>query len=445
VSEDLTNIDDANFGDEDYTTAIDDSKTEVGSAKSSKAVRIVLLVIVAAIAGFFFYSKSGDVIEEPVKEKKVDKDGKEIKVNVAKPPKESLAPIVEALDPDISESNAAVDVPDIDIPKLPPMDNIKIDLPKTEAIIPEFKAPDINVAQIGNKDTASITPNKQQAGDQTKQSNKKKDDFKSPDFADSDSPTGAAGGKKQQQSMMLLNSGGATQSSSNDYLINPTTFASIEATKVFHTDRTIIQGKIVEAVLETAINTDFPGSVRGLVSQDVYAETGRHILIPKGSRLIGSYSGSVDTGQTRVLISWERLIRPDAVDIAINSMSTDQFGRAGVPGNVDNKYLELFNNSILLSLITVGTAIALEGATGDSELSVTEEEDGDTTTSGSATDFAADEIINTISSTADTILSNMLNVTPTITVPQGTRINVFVNQDLVFPPAKSQNGLLILE
>ena len=132
---------------------------------------------------------------------------------------------------------------------------------------------------------------------------------------------------------------------------------------------------------------------------------------------------AVSSGQTRVAITWTRLIRPDSVDIAINSQATDQFGRAGVSGDVDNKYLELFNNSILLSMITIGTAIALEGATGNSEISVTEDDDGDETTSGSATDFAANEIIDSIGSTADEILTDLVNVEPTITVPQGTRIN----------------------
>ena len=81
--------------------------------------------------------------------------------------------------------------------------------------------------------------------------------------------------------MMLLNSGGATEGNTDSYTISETTFESVEATKVFHTDRTVIQGKIIDAVFETAINTDFEGSVRGLVTEDVYAETGRNIVIPK--------------------------------------------------------------------------------------------------------------------------------------------------------------------
>ncbi len=445
--EEITNVDDANFGDEEYTTNIDDTTSDVVGAKKSK-VATILLAGIALIAGaFFFLREPEDPNEEVVQEKKVDKDGKEIQLAVAKPPQEAIEPIVESLDPDISETKTTVEVPDIEVPKLPPMENVKIDLPKTESIVPEFKAPDINVEKAQDHTAnATISPSTNKDLNDKSSKNNSSDNLSSPDFVDSETGVPDGGGKSgQQPSMMLLNAGGATEGSSSGYNIASTTFTSVEATKVFNTNRTIIQGKIIEAVLETAINTDFPGSVRGVVADDVYAESGRDILIPKGSRLIGSYSGSVSNGQTRVAITWQRLIRPDSVDIAIDSQATDQFGRAGVPGNVDNKYLELFNNSILLSLITIGTAIALEGATGNSEISVTEDSDGDQTKSGSATDFAADEIINTINTTANTILSNMLNVQPTITVPQGTKINVFVNQDLVFPPSKSNNNSMIME
>ena len=355
MSQDLNNIDDTNFGDEDYTTSLDVETSSVASSKGSNAIVIILAIVAVIGVAFFMFSgdKDDEVVQEPVQEKKLDKDGNEVKVPVAAPPSEALQPIVEAIDPDITESNSVVEVPDIDIPKLPPMENVKIDLPKTEAIIPEFKTPDIAVTPaqpktIGNGSIAAPSVPGATGGS---------DDLaKAPDFA-SQEPSASG---KEQASMMLLNSGGAAESSNNTFVLEPSSFSSVSATKVYSTDRTIIQGKIIEAVLETAINTDFPGSVRGVVSQDVYAETGRNIMIPKGSRLIGSYSGSVESGQTRVLINWERLIRPDAVDIAINSPATDQFGRFGVPGDVDNKYLELFNNSILLSLITIGTAIALE-------------------------------------------------------------------------------------
>ena len=146
MADEITNVDDANFGDEEYTSSIDDSKSDVG-AKQSK-VAVVLFALIAIIAGaFFFLREPEDPNKEVVQEKKVDKDGNEIKVPIAKPPKEAIQPIVEALEePDINtEATSAVEVPDIEIPTLPPMENVKIDLPKTESIVPEFDTPDINV------------------------------------------------------------------------------------------------------------------------------------------------------------------------------------------------------------------------------------------------------------------------------------------------------------
>jgi type IV secretion system protein VirB10 len=76
------------------------------------------------------------------------------------------------------------------------------------------------------------------------------------------------------------------------------------ATKVGDLRNTIVEGKLVHAVLESAIDSDLPGSIRAIVSHDIYAEAGREILIPKGSRLVGAYNASIRRGQNRVFIIW---------------------------------------------------------------------------------------------------------------------------------------------
>ncbi len=157
------------------------------------------------------------------------------------------------------------------------------------------------------------------------------------------------------------------------------------------------------------------------------------ILIPKGSRLIGSYGTISSKSQVRVAIDWSRLIRPDAVDITINSPSTDQFGRSGVGGSVDRKYLQIFNNSILLSLITVGTALAADEITGARDQVSTSNNSGSTTTTTNSTNLATQEVIRNISTVAKNILQDALDNNPTITIPHGSRIKIFVNQDLIFP------------
>ena len=115
-------------------------------------------------------------------------------------------------------------------------------------------------------------------------------------------------------------------------------------------------------MLETAINTDLPGTLRAIVSRDVFAESGKEVMIPKGSRIIGTYNTGISRGQRRVMIVWTRLIRPDGLDIEIGSPGVDSLGRAGVEGDVDNKYAEIFSAAILTSVVTIGAATAAESA-----------------------------------------------------------------------------------
>ncbi len=218
----------------------------------------------------------------------------------------------------------------------------------------------------------------------------------------------------------------------------------VEASRAGDTDRMVAQGKIIDAVLETAINTDLSGILRAVVSRDVYAESGKIILIPKGSRLIGSYDTAVKRGQSRVYVIWNRVIRPDGIDMIITSPGSDLLGRAGVEGKVDNKYLEIFSNSILLSTLQVAFAYAAEEVTGADGVSEKENATGSVTTSGSPTDLAVADAVNQFGSTVKTITGDLVNVKPTITVDQGTRLKVFVNKDVIFPPEVTGGNTLVI-
>ncbi len=195
----------------------------------------------------------------------------------------------------------------------------------------------------------------------------------------------------------------------------------------------ITQGKLITAVLETAINTQIPGSVRGIVSRDVYGEAGSEVLIPKGSRLYGSYASTIAKGQGRVNISWTRLIRPDGVDLRISFNASDQFGRSGIPGEVDNKYSTIIAGSLLTSVLAVGSAAAANKILGDSGNVSTTTSNGSTTTTGSAANQAVADVTKTIIDTAGQIVNNSININPVITVPQGTKITVIVNSDMNLP------------
>jgi len=214
------------------------------------------------------------------------------------------------------------------------------------------------------------------------------------------------------------------------------------ATKLTNLQNTIAQGKIVNAVLETAINTDLPGTLRAIISRDVYAEAGRNVLIPKGSRLIGTYSTGILRGQKRVMIVWTRVLTPEGVDIAIGSPGVDSLGRAGMGGQVDNKFMESFSAAILTSIISLGVGIAADATISDSGSSTTNT-DGSSTSTGSAGASAANSAVNSLGAVGTDIVTNALDLRPTITVDQGSRINVFVNRDLIVPASKGSGSLFV--
>ena len=95
---------------------------------------------------------------------------------------------------------------------------------------------------------------------------------------------------------------------------------------------TVTQGTMIPAVLETAINTDVPGYVRAVVSQDVRSFDGTRVLVPRSSRLIGQYQSGLQAGQKRAYVIWTRLIRPDGVSVALASPGTGFDGSGGLAG-----------------------------------------------------------------------------------------------------------------
>lgn len=121
---------------------------------------------------------------------------------------------------------------------------------------------------------------------------------------------------------------------------------------------TIPKGTIVQAVLESALDSTRAGLVRAIISRDVYGFDGSRVLIPKGSRLIGDYKSDVAEGQKRVLVEWQRLMRPDGVIVNIKSPSADALGRAGIQGKTKSRFAKHFGEALFQSALTVGSAVA---------------------------------------------------------------------------------------
>jgi type IV secretion system protein VirB10 len=172
---------------------------------------------------------------------------------------------------------------------------------------------------------------------------------------------------------------------------------------------TVAQGTLIPAVLETAFDSTRPGFARAVVSRDVRGFDGTRILIPRGSRLTGEYRSDIQPGQKRALINWTRLLRPDGVTVALASPATDTLGRGGVSGHYNGHFWERFAGAILQSALDVGVNLATRAASSSVVVALP----GSTQTLSPA-------------------LLQSARIVPTITVPAGTSISVFVARDLDF-------------
>ena len=213
------------------------------------------------------------------------------------------------------------------------------------------------------------------------------------------------------------------------------------ATKNNRIDALIAQGTLIRGVLETALQSDLPGMVRAITTEDVWSFDGRRVLIPAGSRLVGEYKSGIAQGQTRVFIVWTRLLRADGVSVQLASIGTDSLGRAGNAGQVDNHYAERFGSAILLSI--VGGVAQFIGGLGQSNQqsqgqSYTDPATGQTitiqgnSTLGQARQIGATQTAQTLTNLANEALKNSINIPPTIHLEQGARVIVFVRRDLDF-------------
>lgn len=180
----------------------------------------------------------------------------------------------------------------------------------------------------------------------------------------------------------------------------------------------IQSGSVIPAALLTAVNSDLPGRVIAQVSAPVYdSVTGDHLLIPQGARLIGTYESENSYGDTRVFLSWDRLLMPNGVSLELAKMAaTDAAGSAGLGAKVDNH------------LGRVGGAIAVSAVL--SILANEAEDKDDQGFTRSLGDAAAQEAART----GSRIVDRELNLRPTLRVPAGAPVRVLVTDDILLEP-----------
>jgi type IV secretion system protein VirB10 len=177
-------------------------------------------------------------------------------------------------------------------------------------------------------------------------------------------------------------------------------------------------GSVIPAALLTGIRSDLPGQVTGQVTENVYdSPTGRYLLIPQGTKLIGVYDSQVSFGQSRVLLVWIRLIFPNGRSIVLERQpGADPEGYAGLEDQVDYHWGQLFMAAALSTLLGVGSEL---GA-GDNDSDIIR-----ALRRGSS---------DSLNQTGQQVVRRNLNIQPTLTIRPGFPVRVIVNRDLVLAP-----------
>jgi type IV secretory pathway VirB10-like protein len=197
---------------------------------------------------------------------------------------------------------------------------------------------------------------------------------------------------------------------------------------------TVMAGSILPAVLISGINSDLPGPILAQVSQNVLdSATGRSVLIPQGSRLIGEYQNASSYGQQRVQIAWQRLIFPNTASMNLPQMpGADQSGYAGFSDQANHHYLATFGTAAVMSLISAGqmvgqmATIGGGGSYGPYGYYQPNQWAMASQTAGSAASAQFGAL-------GQQTIGQGLSRPPTIEIRPGYQFDVMVTQDLVFP------------
>ncbi|NDK38446.1 secretion protein [Pseudoxanthomonas gei] len=194
-------------------------------------------------------------------------------------------------------------------------------------------------------------------------------------------------------------------------------------------DALLVRGTYIRCVLETRIVTDIPGFSSCVVTEPIYSINGRSLLLPKGSKISGKYNNAGATGE-RVAVIWDRITTPNGIDVNMASPGVDNLGSSGHPGKYNAHWGSRIASALMISLISDAFSYAAA-------------ENGPRTTT-----IANGNVIETPfeSSTARTMerlanqaLDKSINRPPTVTINQGTVVNVYVARDVDFSGVLARN------
>ena len=183
----------------------------------------------------------------------------------------------------------------------------------------------------------------------------------------------------------------------------------------------VMAGTVIAAALVTGIKSDLPGDVIATVTEPVYdTATGKFLLIPQGSRILGRYNSQVSYGQSRVQMVWNRIILPDTSSLTLdNLMGTDPAGYAGVEDEIDRHWGRILAGAALTTLLGVGAELAAPENRQDGSRIIIAGRDG---------------LQDSVNQVGQEMTRRNMNIQPTLTARPGLPIRVMVARDLVLQP-----------
>lgn len=186
-------------------------------------------------------------------------------------------------------------------------------------------------------------------------------------------------------------------------------------------------GTIIPAALITGINTDLPGMVIARVTSNIYSSQGRHLLIPAGTRIFATYNSSVTYAQDRVQIAWNKMIRPDGLEVDFgNFTGVDAQGYSGYDARRNEhpfEYLKALGLIAAFSFIESGVDCATNSRDTSSIYT-------------SMVNTATDEVYKEFSKVTGKMVDRALDIQPTLTIEPGTIVNIITNVSMVLPVAE---------
>jgi len=213
---------------------------------------------------------------------------------------------------------------------------------------------------------------------------------------------------RQEQKEAFLNAGSAQTRNSGNLQLPASPYQ-------------VMAGTMIPAALVTGIKSDLPGDVIATVTEPVYdTATGKYLLIPQGSRILGKYNSQVSYGQSRVQVVWNRVILPDTSSFKLdNLVGTDPAGYAGLEDGVDWHWDRIFAGAALTTLLGIGAELAAPENRQDGNRVVV---------------AGRDSVQDSVNQIGQEMTRRNMNIQPTLTERPGLLVRIIVNRDLMLRP-----------